>query len=1369
MKHVLVILKYLFLTLLWAVIGGCVLVVVLPQVPQVRAVMADKVSNVLAQALGTDVRIGSISLGLFNRVVIDDVAIDDRQGESLLTARRMAAGIELKSLARGRIVITNIQLFGARVNLYHTMVEEDTTVIGPLNAQFVIDALTSNDSTGTDKTDLRINTLLIRRSSLRYEDYNVKDISAHASLKSLTQDSINIDVKRLAFSLSRDTMRAVPNATEPPRYGSGDELKVEKLSLAFCGNSEGVFAITDFNLKLPRSEVTVSELHGDSTSIYPIRDTITLCPADLAFFVPQLKGFDRSITIAVAAEMYDRTLIIPSLDLACGGLHALGDGWLRKEDGALAWRGELQRLSVDSDFAGYVLDALEEGGVSVGSAQGIIRRLGDISAQGIVRSDPDEGLSVEAMLTTAAGAATVSLAKDGDGNMRGSIATDGMDIAMITDNAKFGDVALDAGFAYMNRAVPTLTSDISSLDYHGTSISLAASGNITLPLKGDIMNTFEADIGITGISMYGEGDTLAIDHVDIYAGMREGEHVASVRSDVGTVDLQGTVNASTLVPTVMAKIRKGDGDDSSGGRSRPQLSNEFTLQADLYSTEWIDKVARVPLTISMPVSIKAEVHEEADDVSLYCDMPRFSIGGNEFTNGSALAVDSGLAVSVSWEKTLQHGTANAVLSMADNDLIVDMLPSHVIIADTAWSVSPSRIRYGQAGITVDSFMVSNDSQYIIIEGKASSHAEDTLWVMLNDINVAYILDLVNFHSVEFSGAATGTAHIVSLMAKDTPLQAEAGLIVNDFRFEGGRMGTLHAGVVWNDEQKRIELDAVAQESLTEYTPIYGYISTSPSYIDLNIDAVNTNVEFLLSFTGSFMDNLVGRAVGGVNLYGPLNDVNLKGMLVVNGETDITPLGTHYTLMGDTVIAYPDEIELHNMPIFDRDGNMGIVSGYLHHKSLRRLTYDIDVEADNLLAYDFRDYGEENYYGTCYGTGKVDIHGRSGEILFNVNVTPNEGSQFVYNVASPDAIAARDFITWRSRSNEGQMAESGEYADEDDVAGNISSDMRINFLINCTPAATIRLLMDANTGDYITLNGNGTIRATYYNKGTFNMYGTYEVQSGTYDITIQELMRKDFTFNSGGTLMFSGNPFDAALNLQAVHTVNGVSLSDLSIGNSYSSNTVRVNCLMNIGGIARAPEVDFDIDIPQVSTDQKQMIRSVINSEEEMSRQVVYLLGIGRFYPKESNNASYASERQKSDVSLAAQSLLSGTISQQINSLLGSMIGNKNWTFGANIATGDDGWDNAEYEGLVSGKLLNSRLIIDGQFGYRDNSTNDNTSFIGDFDIKYLLLPNGNLAINVYNKTNDRYFVESSLNTQGIGLIMKKDFSNLKDLFGIKKK
>ncbi len=168
----------------------------------------------------------------------------------------------------------------------------------------------------------------------------------------------------------------------------------------------------------------------------------------------------------------------------------------------------------------------------------------------------------------------------------------------------------------------------------------------------------------------------------------------------------------------------------------------------------------------------------------------------------------------------------------------------------------------------------------------------------------------------------------------------------------------------------------------------------------------------------------------------------------------------------------------------------------------------------------------------------------------------------------------------------------------------------------------------------------------------------------------------------------------------------------------------------------------------------------------MNNQVIYLLTIGRFYMQ--NNTAQVESAPVSQTSLAMQSLLSGTISQQLNNVLSNLINNANWSFGTNISTGNEGWNNAEYEGMLSGRLFDNRLLINGQIGFRDNEKS-NSNFIGNFDIRYLLVPNGNFSIKFYNQTNDRYFTKNSLNTQGLGIIIKKDFNGLKDLFGRKKK
>ena len=72
------------------------------------------------------------------------------------------------------------------------------------------------------------------------------------------------------------------------------------------------------------------------------------------------------------------------------------------------------------------------------------------------------------------------------------------------------------------------------------------------------------------------------------------------------------------------------------------------------------------------------------------------------------------------------------------------------------------------------------------------------------------------------------------------------------------------------------------------------------------------------------------------------------------------------------------------------------------------------------------------------------------------------------------------------------------------------------------------------------------------------------------------------------------------------------------------------------------------------------------------------------------------------------------------------------------------------------QLLNNRLRINGNFGYRDNPL-ANSNFVGDFEAEWLVIPSGDIRLRAYNETNDRYYTKTNLNTQGIGIIFSKDF------------
>lgn len=937
--------------------------------------------------------------------------------------------------------------------------------------------------------------------------------------------------------------------------------------------------------------------------------------------------------------------------------------------------------------------------------------------------------------------------------------------------------------------------------------------NVSADLSGRNLNTANGQIDLTDFRMKSEKNDYKLSELHISAQNVQNQHTVAMTSDFGHVVVNGHYDYTSIVQSFTNLIGNTLPTFPGLAKYTNSRKNDFTINATIERSDWLQQMLNVPLELHAPMLIDGTINDDDKHVDMNISIPDFSYNNKKYKNGHIrmtspedslkadmhlnlistdghildLNVNAGAANNIlnssvkffDHGKNNMHGQINAETQFFKTDrgissAHIKVHPSDIFVGDTIWNVQPSDIIYSKNNLNVDHFAIEHNKQHIIINGLASKSQSDSLLVDLKDVDVSYILNLVDFHAVSFSGLATGRAYIAG--AFNAP-QASAKLLVNEFEFQHGRMGVLTANVKLNNKEEQLDINAIANDGPGSQTLINGYVSPKRNTIDLGIKAQNTRLEFIESFCSSFMRDVNAYGNGEVRLYGMLNRLNLVGNVVADGTLDISSLNTTYTLKNDTITLIPDEIQLRNDKIYDRNGNEGMVTGSLYHNNLKKLSYKIDVKAKNMLSYDFKELGSNTFYGTICATGDCSISGKSGEVNIDVNAKPEKGSTLVYNVASPETVSSNSFIHWASNNTIAPDTTTNEMDLQNDrhdtgingiAAPDIPSDIHLNFLINCNQNATLKLLMDNQSGDYITLNGDGVIHATYYNKGAFQMFGNYLVDHGIYKLTIQNVIKKDFQFRDGGTIVFGGDPYDAALNLKAQYIVNGVSLSDLNLGSSFSNNNIRVNCIMNITGTPNSPKVDFNLDMPTVNSDAKQMIYSLINSQEEMNQQVLYLLAIGRFYNQGNNNATAETAAQQSQTSLAMQSILSGTLSQQINNVLSSVINNANWNFGANISTGNEGWNNAEYEGLLSGRLLNNRLLINGQFGYRDNA-NATTSFIGDFDIRYLLYPNGNLAIKVYNQTNDRYFTRNSLNTQGLGLIMKKDFNSWKDLINSNRK
>ncbi len=94
---------------------------------------------------------------------------------------------------------------------------------------------------------------------------------------------------------------------------------------------------------------------------------------------------------------------------------------------------------------------------------------------------------------------------------------------------------------------------------------------------------------------------------------------------------------------------------------------------------------------------------------------------------------------------------------------------------------------------------------------------------------------------------------------------------------------------------------------------------------------------------------------------------------------------------------------------------------------------------------------------------------------------------------------------------------------------------MNFNFNLTPDATCEIIFDRQTGDIIRANGNGRLNLNIDTKGDFTMVGTYEIDKGDYNFTLQNVINKKFTIKKGSRIVWSGDPYGAQLDVKAGYT------------------------------------------------------------------------------------------------------------------------------------------------------------------------------------------------------------------------------------------
>ncbi len=710
---------------------------------------------------------------------------------------------------------------------------------------------------------------------------------------------------------------------------------------------------------------------------------------------------------------------------------------------------------------------------------------------------------------------------------------------------------------------------------------------------------------------------------------------------------------------------------------------------------------------------------------------------------------------------------------------LEILPSQIILNDSIWHFNNSHISYCAADTTlqVDSFRFASSDRYIYADGLASTRATDSIRFDLQGIVLDYILDFTNVAQadISFGGEITGWGVVYSLFSN---VMFEADVEMLDAKINNATMGDAKATARLNRENKTIDIVGDVIENGDTVAHVDGVVTPAIKRWDLMIDADSTNLEFVGGWTKEIFSSIKGRAFGKVHVFGINKITYVEGKaLAKDGEIGLGILGTKYHF-SDSVTLDIDAIRFEDITAYDEEGNPLYINGKLTHDStFKDLKYTVELQCQNTMVMNLPSNKQDIFYGKIYATGTAAIKGDERECHINANARTDNHTDFYLSLASAASAKDNSFITFVDKEEEDVVAaflanaqqNNGKKTTVEKEQTNVRRDkpmtkVFLDLQIEATPAAEVSLLIDPRTGDCLKARGEGNLKLSYdLAADDIKLYGNYAINSGTFQFTFQNMIRKDFTLMEGSRVYFTGDPMNLQIDASAYYQTTA-SLQEL-FGTEYDQvstgrASVPVNCILYLKDNIMNPTISFGIELPQSDETTVTQVKSIISTEDMLMRQILYLLVFNRFYTPE-----YLQTDTRNVGLNESFSLISSTVTGQINNWLSQLT--SGLSVGFNVrADGLTAEDSQEYEAQIQYQY-NNRLVINGNFGYRYNDISNQPLF-GNLDVEILLTPSGRWRAKAFTHMVDKYSLKESQTIQGVGFMFKYDFGG-KDKKKIKKK
>lgn len=749
------------------------------------------------------------------------------------------------------------------------------------------------------------------------------------------------------------------------------------------------------------------------------------------------------------------------------------------------------------------------------------------------------------------------------------------------------------------------------------------------------------------------------------------------------------------------------------------------------------------------------------------DVPKTVITGNQTNNELSLNF-------LGYHNGERLMNVNTKITGSREQLEFSVNPDSLILNKNKWTIpSTNKIILTDKNLEFIEFKISRDNQAIEITDKLPTVSKSHMAIDFQNFKISEVFSYLNPEAKLATGQLNGdfvledpfgeTGLLADLSIKNlTVLKTDLGTLSLNGNSLSNNNYAFNAGLKGGD----IDLDLVGDYTATN----------TAANLDLNLNINEFKMKALNTLALGEIKNADGSFNGKFKVTGTTTDPKYDGYLnFVNASVNASKLNTKFTMQNETLNVNNDGFSMTNFTVLDENNNALVLSGDIGTESFINPTFNLDLKANNFQILNATAEDNEDFYGKATFNANAKLTGDLQIPKLNAELTLGSDTDVTYVMPTAYAnIEERDgVVAFVNRENPDAILTQTEEQTATIKGFDIST------LIKVGKEAAVTVIIDKETGDNFRASGEGELIFRMAPNGRVSLTGAYEISDGHYELNLYNLVNRKFLIAPGSRITWSGDPFDAKLDVRAIYNLETsastlmaaqISGSDPSVQNKYKQ-VLPFNVYLNIDGELLAPKISFGLDMPEedqgaIGGQVYSRVQQVNAQESELNKQVFSLLVLNRFYPDSGSDGS------SGGFATIARDNLNDAVSGQLNAFSDKLLGTSGieLDFGLNSYTdyqGESATERTQLDVAAQKKLFDDRLIV--RVGSEvdiqgSSSSGESTPLIGNVSLEYIVSEDGRYRLKGFRKSEFENIIDGQTIVSGIALIFTQEFNEFNELW-----